>query len=137
MLLKHSHLLLGDKPLKLLPRLSLDGFQDLRVLSAPQNSLCQWEEVLHEPALAGKGDCNRAISKTRQTPPLDGRIHTINGLHRIPDAHKLDIGVLGFARRSLHNDMDRLVNIVIDLGITSKKSNDLAQFGGERNLKHN
>lgn len=134
MLDKHDHFLLRDEALEVLPRLPDIVGLELGVCSIPKDTSSERIEVLHELALAGQFNLHRTVTETTRAAPGEIRAVALNSTHGIVQSDELDVGVHGLAGDAVHDDVDRLVSVVQNLGVATKESDDLCTLRGEGNL---
>jgi hypothetical protein len=132
---QHGHLLVSHETLESLPRHAVDGRLDDGLAIVPPNPRSEREQVLHESSLAGQEHLDGAVAEARRTALLAILPMTIDSLHSILGRHKLDIAVLRLGRHAFHDDVNRLLIVVQNLGVPAKKGDDLGALGAERDLR--
>lgn len=135
MLDKHSHLLLGDKALEAVPRLGGVILEDDGLGAIPTDTIGERKQVFHQSRLAGQFKFDRSIAKTRKAAVGEALLVSLNGTDGSLHAHKLHVRIIRLARNTFHNDVNGLLAVVENLGVTAKKSENLSALGSERNLK--
>lgn len=134
MLDKHNHLLLRDEAAEVAVDTVGVVRQDLGKVVIPVDVRRAGEEVLHELGLVRELHDDGAIAQTRGLL-VDALLgEALHGPEGILLGDKLDVAVVGLGRDAVHDDVDRLVNVVQDAAVLAKEGNHLTTLGVEGDL---
>lgn len=136
MLDKHRHFFLRDEPLEILPWLTLVDRLELGHSSIPENTNRNGKKILHQTGLTRKFNLDGSVTEAAQAAAADVYVMFLHGAHGVLERLELNIRIHRLACDSLHDDVDGLIHIVEDLGVSSQEGDDLGSFGGEWNLKN-
>jgi hypothetical protein len=132
---KHCKLFLGHKTLEGLPGLALDRWLNLWAAIVPLNTSSKWEEGLEQGSLARQHQLDRAVTKTSNAALVDVLSVLLNGTDSVANSHELNEGILSLGGHTLHDDVDRFVNVVENTRVASKEGDDLSTAGAKGDLQ--